>query len=196
MLSGKAWVPQSGVHGSVTIFSQGDDRYANHMDFGKHGRISTVARGEEAWGYDPMRGYSALMGDELVHVAVGHPNAVEGDWRNYFDAIEVIGSEELDGRPVHVVRLKQGELPSRTYRVDAETGDVLRVNLVTIFRTARVPMTFSYSNFQEQGGARRAMRIEFESEESGRIVLTFDQVETGLALGDDVFSLVDAEAGE
>jgi len=195
-LEGKVWVPQSGVHGTVTILTRGDDRYANHMDFGKFGRISTAARGEEAWSYNPMRGYAALMGAELLHVTAGHPNAVEGDWRNYFSSIEVIGSGVQDGRVVHVVRLKQGELPSRTYRVDAETGDVLRVNLVAIFGAVRTPMTIAYSDFREQGGVRRAMRVEFENQESGRIVLTLEELETGLQLDESVFSLEAPDAGK
>ena len=46
-VSGKVWIAQAGVRGSVTIYIEGSDRYANHMDFGKFGRIDAVASGGE-----------------------------------------------------------------------------------------------------------------------------------------------------
>ena len=119
-----------------------------------------------------------------------------GDWSEFFDSIEVIRNEALDERPTHVVRLRKGELPSRTYWVDAETGDVLRVKNMGIEGSIRIPITVSYSEFQETRGIRSAMRVEIENPASGRTVLSFESAETGLELDDEVFTLVDPQAGE
>ena len=50
--------------------------------------------------------------------------------------------------------------------------------------------------FQEVDGIRRARRMQSENPASGRTVLTFERIESGLELGDDVFSLPDPDAEE
>ncbi len=187
-VTGKVWVPQSAIHGTVALYSDGRDRSARHLDFGVYGRVSTVIRDGSAWLHDPMRGISPLQGDDLASAILDHPESVEGDWRNYFDSFEVIGNEELNGRRVHIVRLTKGRLPSRTYRVDAETGDVLRMNHISINGSVRVPVTTNFSEFEVYGGVRRAMRIEIENPTSGRIVLNFAKVETGLQFDEATFA--------
>ena len=194
--SGEVWIAQAGVRGTVTIFTQGKERYANHLDFGQFGRADMVARGTEAWSYNSMRGFDALKGAELTQAILDHPGAVEGDWADYFDSIEVVRNDTLDGRPVHVVRLEREGLPSRTYWVDAEHGDVLRLKQIAIEGPVRVPVTITYSDFQEFDGLRVPMGIELENPMSGRMVLTFESVTSGLELGDDVFTLVDPDASE
>ena len=71
--SGKVWIAQAGVRGTVTIFTKGNDRYANHMDFGKFGRIDIVAKGDQAWSFNSMRGFDTLEGDELGQALLGTP---------------------------------------------------------------------------------------------------------------------------
>ena len=188
-IRGKVWIPQAGVRGTLSIYIQGRDRYANEMDFGKFGRISAVAKGDEAWSYNSFRGLSVLKGDELTQTILGHPGAVEGDWNDYFDSIKVVGTDTVNGRPVYVVRLRKDGLPSRTYRIDSEHGDVLRMNHVSIELFGPVPVTTDYSDFREIDGIRTAMRIESSTPMSGKTVLTLEQSESGLELGDALFTL-------
>ncbi len=102
----------------------------------------------------------------------------------------------MDDRPVHVVRLKKGDLPSRTYWIDAEHGDVLRVKLIAIEGSVRIPVTITLSDFEEFDGIRIPMRVEIENPASGKTVLTFEKVESDLELGDEVFTLEDPDAKE
>jgi CubicO group peptidase (beta-lactamase class C family) len=194
-VTGTVSFPQAGVHGAVTLYSQGTDRYASHLDLGKFGRIDVVAKGAEVWSYSSMRGLDVLKGDELAQAILGHPGAVEGDWRNYFDSVEVVRNDVLDERPVHVVRLRKGDMPSRTYWVDAENGDVLRVRQVVIEGPIRIPAMVTFSEFELLNGIRTARRAVSENPASGKTVLTFDKFETGLELGDEVFTLEDPDAG-
>jgi len=193
-MEGEVWVAQAGLRGAITIFTRGLDRYADHMDFGKFGRISTVVKGYEASSYSALRGIDKLEGRELAQAMVGHPASVDGDWRAYFDHVEVLRSETLDERPVHVLRLRKSGLPSRTYWVDAETGDVLRTKHIYLQDSVQLPVTTTYSRFEDFDGQRRAMRVESENPASGRMVLSFGRPESGLELADDVFTLTEAES--
>ncbi len=195
-VSGKVWIAQAGVHGSVMFYTQGSDRYANYLDFGKFGRIDVVAKGGQAWSYNSMRGFDVPKGDELTQAILEHPGAVAGDWNDYFDFVEVVRNDTMNDRPVHVVRLKKGDLPSRTFWIDAEHGDVLRVKAIVIEGSIRIPVTITYSDFEEFDGIRSAMRVEIKNPASGKMVLTFEKVESGLELGDEVFTLEDPDAKE
>ncbi len=195
-LSGKVWVAQSGVRGSATVYLQGTDKYANHLDFGRFGRIDVVADGDQAWSYTPLHGFDVLKGDELIQALLEQPGAVEGDWRERFDSVEVVRNDSVDGRPVHVVRLEKGHLPSRTYWIDAESGDLVRVNRIAIEDSARIPVMTTFSEFEEHDGLRRAMRVEIENPASGRTVLTFEKIASRLELHDEVFTIVNPDPDE
>jgi CubicO group peptidase (beta-lactamase class C family) len=191
--SGEVWIAQAGVHGAVTIYARGSDRHANHMDFGKFGRIDLVARGDKAWSYNPMSGFEVLKGVELAQALLEHPGAVSGDWSEYFDSVEVVRDDTVNDRPTHVVRLEKRDLPSRSYWIDAENGDVLRAKLIAIEASVRIPVTITYSDFEELGGIRTARRVEVENPQSGRTVLKIERIESGLELGDEVFTLEDLD---
>ena len=120
---------------------------------------------------------------------LAHPAALGGDWSDYFDSIEVVGNDSVRERPAHVVRLRKGALPSFTYWVDLEHGDVVRSKQIVIEGRIRIPVTVDYSDFEEFDGIRRAKRVEIENPMSGQTVLTFETFESGLELGDEVFTL-------
>ena len=193
-IRGEVWIAQAGVRGTATILVQGPDRFASHMDFGRFGRIDISTDGERAWSYNPMKGLEELSGDERTQAFLAHPSAVEGDWRHYYDDIRVLRNDTLDDRPVHVLRLKKGSHPGRTFWVDAETGDVLRMNQTTLEGPVRIPVTVDYSDFTEVDGVRVARRAESSNPASGRTVVTFTETETGLDLGEASFVLEDPEA--
>ena len=201
-VTGRVWVAQAGVQGTLVNYAKGSDRYASHMDFGKFGRVDLVARGEEAWRFTSMRGFDVLKGDELAQALLDHPGAVEGDWNDHFDSIEVVRNdtvevgegEAMSERPVHVVRLKKGKLPSRTYWIDAEHGDLLRVKQVVVEGPVKIPVTINQFDFKELGGIRYASRVEISNPETGRMVMTLDPIQTGLELGDEAFTLTDPDA--
>jgi CubicO group peptidase (beta-lactamase class C family) len=191
---GEVRIAQAGVRGTMTIYTEGVDRYASHLDLGKFGRVAAVGRGDQAWTYNSMRGFDALKGDKLAQAKLDHPSAVEGDWSEYFDSVEVVRRETVDDRPAIVVRLEKGDLPSRTYWVDAEHGDVLRTVRVVVDRSMRLPVTTNYFAFEEADGLRSARRIEVENPETGRTIMTLTRIESGLELGEDVFTLADPDA--
>ena len=74
---------------------------------------------------------------------------------------------------------------------NAETGDVLQVDQTVIEGSVRMPVTVRYSGFEERDGMRLPGRVELENPASGRTVLTFEAHESGLELGDEVFTLAE-----
>ena len=189
--TGKIWVAQSGLSGTFTSYAQGKHQYATHMDFKEYGHVDIVTNSNRASYFDSMRGYKTLKGDEQIQALLKAPGAIEGDWDEYFDSVQVIGTDTVDDRPVYVVRLKKGELPSRTYRIDAEFGDVVQINMIEKNGQTSVPVTISYSEFKVIDGFRTPMRVVSEIPGSGFTIITIEEIESGLELADEVFTLVD-----
>jgi len=189
--TGKIWVAQSGLSGTFTSYSQGQLQYASHMDFNEHGHVDVVTNSDGAWYFDSMRGFKTLKGDEQTQAFLKSPGAIDGDWNEYFDSVQVIGTDVVNDRPAYVVRLKKGELPSRTYRVDAEFGDVVQINMIEKNGQSSSPVTISYSEFKVIEGFRTPMRVVSEIPGSGFTVITIENTESGLDLADEVFMLTD-----
>lgn len=192
-LSGEVLIAQAGLRGELTIYTRGTNRWSSHFDFAKFGRIDEAALQDQAWSFNPLRGFVEQEDDELAQAILAHPGAVEGDWSEYFDSVEVTGTDTVNDRPVYVVRLKKADLPSRIYRIDAETGDVLRMNQIAIEFWGPIPMTTTYRDFAEIDGIRRPMRVEIENPASGKTIFTFEKIESGLDLSDDIFTLQDID---
>ena len=58
----------------------------------------------------------------------------------------------------------------------------------------RIPVTITFSDLRQLEGVRQPMRVQIENPQSGRTVLTFADVESGLELGDEVFTLREPDA--
>ncbi len=190
--TGTVRMPQAGLEGTFISYSLGRDCSATHMDFGELGSQDEWTNGDAAWRHDPMRGTKALVGIELTQATLGHPAAVAGDWRRYFDSVSVVRKDELGGRVTYVVRLEKEGLPSRSYWVDAETGDVLQVKQTFVAMGQQIPVQTTFSDFRDVEGFRTAHRIVHENPATGRTVLVIETVESGLELEGDVFTAKEA----
>ncbi len=70
----------------------------------------------------------------------------------------------------------------------------LVVKQVAIAGPMRIPVTTTTSDSEEIDAIRTALRLEIANPATGNTVLTLDKIESGLDLGDEVFTLEDSEA--
>ena len=124
----------------------------------------------------------------LEQLRQGHPSALHGDWRNFFDAVSVLRAGELGGREIYVVKLGGGDLPPIKLSVDAETGDVLKVEQTIILPgLGDIPVTTINEDFREVHGMRIPYRIIESNEQTGRTVYEVENFEINLDLDEDTF---------
>ncbi len=194
-VTGEVWIAQAGLRGEVTVLTSGEN-LSTRLDFGEFGVTHIVRTESSAARYTPMEGVRELKGLERAQLGLEHPRVQEGDWREVFDSARVVRADELDGKSVWVVRLVSGELPPLDYWVDAENGDLLRIDMSTVEGPLRIPTTTTYHDFEEIEGFRRAKRVEAVNPASGRTVMTFDSLESGLELADDAFRVADPRRAE
>jgi len=123
-MTGTMHSPQSGVEGTFVQYVSGIDRYRVDIDYGKYGYSRTAVSGNQAWTESSFGPFEEVHGKFFEQLKRGHPEAEFGDWRDFYDSIQVLRSDNLDGQKVYVLELKRGDLPSVTTFVDAATGDI------------------------------------------------------------------------
>jgi len=185
---------QSGVRGTVSIYVDGPDKYRVDADYGKYGYSHTVLNGDRAWIESSFGPFKELRGQLLAQAKQGHPYVMTGDWRDYFDSIEVVRADILDDKEVYVVELKAGDLPAMTVFVDAITGDVLLSEIISLQEGGiGIPVTIRSEDFREVHDIRVPSRSISSNEETGRTIVEDETIETNIQLDDDFFILTPPE---
>jgi len=119
---------------------------------------------------------------------------MDGDWLDFYDSIEVLRSQELDGQKVYVLKLERGELPAVTIFVDAANGDVLKSMVVVIQEGGiGIPIITRYEDYREMYGIRTSFRAISSNEQSGQVIIQGESIETNLDIGDEFFILTPTE---
>ncbi len=190
MTSGTVHSLQSGVRGEVSVYAAGTDRYRVDSDYGKYGYGRTAVNGDQAWVESSFGPFDELRGNFLEQAKQGHPSVMLGDWRDFFDSIEVSHADNLDGQKVYVLNLKRGDLPPVTVFVDAATGDVLLSYVVSIQEgNIGIPVTSRYEDFREVFGVRIPFRTISTNEQTGRTIVQTEKYEFNIDIEDEFFIL-------
>ena len=90
-------LPQSGVEGSFSSSTAGDDRLRIDINLDTSVQIRTVLNKGRASVAASGASSSDLTGKALAQMRLGHPAVLFGDWRKYYDTVRVVRAGELGG---------------------------------------------------------------------------------------------------
>ncbi|HEX74685.1 MAG TPA: serine hydrolase [Dehalococcoidia bacterium] len=193
-ITGTIRSPQSGVEGIFSMYVSDIERYRVDFDYGKYGYSRAVVNGDQAWVESSFGPFDELHGKLLEQAKRDHPEAIDGDWLDFYDSIQVLRSDNLDGQKVYVVELKYGDLPPVTIFVDAANGDVLKSVVVAIQEGGiGIPITTRYEEYREVYGVRISFRTTSSNEQSGQIIIQAEKIEVNLDIDTSFFILTPAE---
>lgn len=173
-LSGTARFVHSGIKGTVTMTFDARDHSVSLIDMGPFGTIRASLNGEQAWSDSTMSVMKELTGRQYEAARRDHPSMFLGDWRPLYSSFRVESRSVIDDRPVIVVIAASDDVPSATFSIDAQTGDILRVSTfveVSELGNVRVPTTNNYSGWVEHGGLRMPTVNTAESQQNGRFII-------------------------
>ena len=194
-ITGTIRSPQSGVEGTFSTYVSGIERYRVDFDYGKYGYSRMALNGDQAWEESSFGPFDELHGDFLEQAKRDHPASMDGDWRDFYDSIQVLRSDNLDGQEVYVLQLKRGDLPSVTIFVDTATGDVLKATAVVLLEGGiGIPVTAQYEDYREVHGVRIPFRTISSNEQSGGMTTQYETIEVNLDIDDNFFILTPTES--
>ena len=183
-----------GAAGTVTTTFEAGPRFREATDLSPFASTTTTFDGERAWFSTTLEPFQELTGESLDQARTGDPAVFFGDWTRRFERARVTQVKQAEGRRLLVVELTLGEAPPLTVQVDAESGDVVRAEareLVT--NLGGLPKTVSFEDWRDVQGLRLPMRVVTEDDTTGRVVVEYQELETGLQLGDEAYRIAAGE---
>jgi len=187
--SGPIRFVHAGVTGTSVATFSATGTFRQEAAFPPFGWSLTAFDGETGWTESAFQAYDEVEGKLLDQLRLSNPAVFFGDWRRYFDRLEVLRSSEENGRHQWVVRLRKGELPAWMAYVDAETGDVTRVDSQTLVPgLGTLPQTTTLGDWREQHGLRLPHRVTTETPANGRVVAEFDLIEVGVEVPEGFYA--------
>ena len=193
-ITGTIRSPQSGVEGTFSMYVSGIERFRADFDYGRYGYSQTALNGDQAWVESSFSPFDELHGKFLEQEKQGHPEILEGDWRDFFDSIQVLRTDILDGQDVYVLKLEHGDLPPLTIFVDTTTGDILQSVMIAIQEgDIGIPIITQYEDYREVHGIRTSFRAISSNEQSGQVIIQSEAIEANLDIDDEFFILTPTE---
>jgi len=190
-LTGTVSRPQSGISGKITWTAAGHDRFVQDQDYGRFGHISLALNPESGAMANTIFVFQELCGRFYEQARLQHPAALFGDWRAFFETMEVTEEKEQNGRRVYILKLTARDVPPYTATVDAETGDLLSANTrwMRPGSDAQMAEIFIFEDYRGLHGLRIPFKITTINPYHGRIVMQFESLETRLDPDEAIFSL-------
>jgi outer membrane lipoprotein-sorting protein len=186
-----ARIVTQGIELPMTIVSKRPNLMRQDMSF-QGVSIVQAFDGTTAWQINPMMGSSdpapieGPMADALKDQADFDGSLV--DYKAKGSTVELVGTEDLDGKKVHHLKLTKKDKKVQHYYLDAATGLESRVVVETDMGAGPVTVETILSNYQTVEGFPVPMSIS-QNAPTGQVVITVEKVEFNVPLEDGFFKM-------
>ena len=187
-MTGTLEVVNFGLKGTVEIISKEPSKIAVTTTIEGMGTTRQGYDGKTGWSVDPLSGLRDMDSREIALV---ERSVFSSDvrWREVWKSAELIETTVLDGRNVHVVRLtpppNAGSPTTNFY--DAESGLLVRTEMVIETSAATMPVTTTLSDYRKIGNVLIAMRM-VQALPTATLVTQFSDVRFDVKVDDAVFA--------
>ena len=167
---------QAGVSGTITTWVAPDGRIRARVDLGKFGWSDSMVGPNGGWEVSAFGPPDELLGKRLQQALLLSPLIYGRSLKAVFDEVSVDGTSSLDGGDVIEATLSEGDLPALKVKLDAKTGDILRVDYEALWAgPGAMPTEEVLKDYQSVFGLRLPHTIERTTQASG--TLRVDNVE-------------------
>ena len=126
MMKGSMSMPAMGIKGAVTIYAAEPNKLAMATDLGAVGKVVEGSDGTNAWTFSSMQGPQLKKGEELSDSLRGAFFHKENEWRTIYSSAEIVGTEDVDGKPAYKVTLTPKAGKPETQYYDKASGLLVR----------------------------------------------------------------------
>lgn len=181
-LSGSVRLAQSGVTGQFTWTVDGPDRYLIEIDFDEFMQGSDAYSDGLATKRSSLSPFETLAGKSLTQARQSNPLIFIGDWSQFGDSFTVDGRDTVDGQDVLRVELLKEGVPDVTLFIDPNTGDVLKHESKRYDSNLNMdwPYSVRLGDIREVHGLRIPHKITTTDDNTGHIIITIENIETGV----------------
>ena len=172
------------------LVSDGQGRSREEIRLGETVLKTVVCNGDRVKILDSTGTCSTPTGIEQAQTILARCAVVIGDWREFYQRLQLIRRVQVKGKDTYIVRAIPREAPATTYLVDVESG--LTVQSLTVHKTALglIGQRTLYEDYRDIEGVKIPFRWTVESPNpiSGDVVLQYNTIETHLTVDDQLFN--------
>lgn len=194
--SGTMEMPAQGIKGTIVSTVDGPVRSRTELNFGPITQtILTNAGG--AWIVTSGQPAMELKGAVARQAALDNPAAIFGDWRGFYDRVEVVARTGQGLDSILIVRAVPSEGNPTVFTMNAETG-LLRAARKVAAIPGMGPMgaVTRYSDYRAVGGLNLPFRFEteYDSPLLGSAIIQFDTVEPDVQVDKGAFDAPESKS--
>ncbi len=192
-LSGKMVVAAQGLDLPVVIWQKAPDKMRVETLF-QEKKIVQACDGQKAWWLMPFLSEDAqAMPPEQARLfreqaVFENPLVVFGE-KGY--KLELLGSEELDGKPVFKLKLVKADGKEIFYYLDAASGLELKSSLLMKTGENELLVEVLYGDNRPVNGVMMPFAVENRLNGQPQMQMTFDEVEINPTMADALFAMPD-----
>jgi len=146
--------------------------------------------GTTAWGINPMAGGKPEKGgsDEVKEMA--DRADIDGeliDWKSKGYALELVGSEDIDGSTAYKIKATKSEESSFIY-IDAVTWLLAKIERKMSMMGQEADVEMVFSNYQEVNGVQMPMLVEMRNDGNTMMSMTYSSIKANVDVPDGRFA--------
>jgi CubicO group peptidase (beta-lactamase class C family) len=185
----------SGLEGTDVLVSDGELRSREEVARSERGPEVTICNGRRAGTLSRRGRLRELSGSERDRTLLARMSVVSGDWRRFFDRLEVVARTQREGRDVLFVRVQGGEAPPCTFVVDAVSGLPVEVLDTVDLPFGAMGKRTRLEDWRQVEGVWLPFRWvgSFAEESMGVVTVQYERIETHVEPAPDAFELVARE---
>jgi len=189
--TGKMMMTMMGMEGGFKTFNKKPDKMRVEVDF-QGNTIIQVYDGTNAWAINPMSGSSApidMTGPEAdAMIETADMEGLLWNYREKGHALELDGTEEVDGTETYVLKLTKKNGNIDYYYIDSENYVVLKVKSKTIMNGSETEVEVYMSNYQEVDGYLGAFTTEQRYNGQTALTIQLDEIKYDTEIDDALFA--------
>ena len=188
VMKGTFSMPAMGISAPLTVYQARPNKNYTLIESDAFGKIEQGTDGEVVWEISTMTGPIVKEGDERSEFLKDAIFDRLVYWRDNFETVETIGTEEVDGQPCYNVKQTPKWGNVETYCYDTVTYLPVRIEMKVATQMGEIPMVMLPSDYQKVDGVLMAHKATVQVMQQERIITT-ESIEHNVDLPEDRFAL-------
>jgi len=186
VMKGSMSMAAMGIKGAITIYAAEPNKSSMSSVLGGVGKVVEGTDGTNAWTFSAMQGPQLKKGEELsdsLREAFFHK---ENDWRSIYASAELIGVEDVEGKPAYKITLTPKNGKPQTQYYDKSSGLMIRHQSVRKTALGDIPVDVSVGGYRKECGVD-VPHLLVQTVAGQKIELQVDTIECNAELPADAF---------
>lgn len=183
---GTVEVPAQGLTMNVTVYEAEPNLTYLVFESEAMGKIEEGTDGKVAWSKHPMVGPRVMEGEELARALQDAVFQRDLKWREIHKKVELVGSEEVDGKPCYKIVATPEVGSPQTWYIDKESYVKVRTESTIKGPMGEFPVASVPSDYKKVDGVLIAHKLVQEMAMQ-KIVFTITSVEHNVEMPKDRF---------